>query len=44
LNATTALFNFFTTKAAFHSLRQYRNISGWRSLKRLEILAMRPSR
>jgi hypothetical protein len=44
LNATTALFNTLTTKAAFHSTRQDLKNSGWLSHKRLEILAMRPSR
>jgi hypothetical protein len=44
LNATTALFNTLTIKAAFHSPVSDQKISGWLSHKRQEILAMRPSR
>jgi hypothetical protein len=44
LNATTALFNNLRTEAAFHFPVSDQKISGWLSHKRLEILAMRPSR
>lgn len=44
LNATTALFDFSTTKTVFQYLVSDTKISGWLSHKQQEILAMPPSR